>query len=112
MMFAAFPVPWLQDLVLFKVLKPLSSVGILRSLLTADAGVFLAYLEDEVRAADIRRRVAASARALMADSQCNDLIIVTYADGCVVAFDMLTDPRYVDIRQRRRKLLTFGSGLN
>jgi hypothetical protein len=103
MLLAQVPIESLQNFILFKLLQPL---------MTADAGEFRVFVDDELQAANIRRKVADAARGLMQRAQCEELIIVAHSEGCVVSLGMLTDPTCVDVARRTRKLLTFGAGLN
>jgi hypothetical protein len=56
MLLAQIPIESVQDFVLLKLLRPV---------LTAGAGEFKVYLDDELQAANIRRRVGDAARALL-----------------------------------------------
>jgi len=103
MLLAQIPVDAVQDFLLLKVLRPV---------LTAGAGEFRMYLDDELEAANVRRRVADAARSLMQTADCAELTIVAHSEGCVVSLGMLTDPINADVARRTRKLLTFGAGLN
>ncbi|MBV9602776.1 MAG: hypothetical protein JOZ87_38790 [Chloroflexi bacterium] len=103
MLVAQVPIEALQKFVLVKLLQPI---------MTADAGEFRIFIDDELQAANIRRRVADAAQALMQHAECDELIIVAHSEGCVVSLGMLTDPIFVDVARRTRKLLTFGAGLN
>jgi hypothetical protein len=103
MILAQIPIESVQDFILLTVLKPL---------LTAAAGEFRMFLDDEIQSANIRRRVAAAARSLMLLADCDELVIVAHSEGCVVSLGMLTDPVHADVTRRTRKLLTFGAGLN
>src|SRR5207247_1642529 len=69
MLLAQIPIESVQDFVL-KLLKPL---------LTAGAGEFRTYLDDELQAANVRRRVADAARALLRRAGCDELIIVAHS---------------------------------
>ena len=103
MLLAQIPIESVQNFVLIKILHPV---------LTAGAGEFRMYLDDELQAANVRHRVGASARWLMQKADCEELIIVAHSEGCVVSLGMLSDPVYADVAARTRKLLTFGAGLN
>ena len=103
MLLAQIPIDAVQDFVLFKLLQPA---------LTAGAGEFRMYLDDELQAANVRRRVGDAARALMRRAEHDELIVLAHSEGCVVSLGMLTDPVYADVAHRTRKLLTFGAGLN
>jgi hypothetical protein len=103
MVLAQIPIQSVQDFFLLKVLRPV---------LTACAGEFRMYLDDELQAANVRRRVAETARALMKLAACDELTIVAHSEGCVVSLGMLTDSTYEDVAVRTRKLFTFGAGLN
>ncbi|GAC1318320.1 MAG: hypothetical protein NVSMB2_13000 [Chloroflexota bacterium] len=103
MVLAQVPISSFQDFVLLKLLRPL---------LVTDAGEFRMFLDDELQAANVRRRVADAARYLMRESGCDELVIVAHSEGCVVSHGMLTDPESVDVAARTRKLLTIGAGLN
>jgi hypothetical protein len=103
MLLAQIPIDAVQDFVVFKLLQPA---------LTAGAGEFRMFLDDELQAANVRRRVGDAARALMQRAECEELVIVAHSEGCVVSLGMLTDQAYADVARRTRKLLTFGAGLN
>ena len=103
MILAQIPIDAVQDFILMKLLQPI---------MTADAGEFRMFVDDELQAANIRRRVGDAARTLMQRAECDELIIVAHSEGCVVSMGMLTDPVYADVARRTRKLLTFGAGLN
>jgi hypothetical protein len=103
MVLAQIPIGGLQDFILFKLLQPV---------LTADAGEFRTFLDDELQAANVRHRLASAARTLLERAGCDELIIVAHSEGCVVSLGMLTDPEFADVLRRTRKLFTFGAGLN
>lgn len=103
MLLAQVPIPPLQDFVLLTLLRPL---------LVTDAGEFRMFLDDELQAANVRRRVADAARYLLREAHCDELIIVAHSEGCVVSHGMLTDPTSADVAARTRKLITIGAGLN
>jgi hypothetical protein len=103
MIVAQIPIDALQSFILVKLLQPI---------MTADAGEFRVFVDDELQAANIRRKVADAARALMQRAACDELIVVAHSEGCVVSLGMLTDPTCADVARRTRKLLTFGAGLN
>lgn len=103
MLLAQIPIDAFQDFVVMKLLQPI---------MRADAGEFRIFVDDELQAANIRRRVGDTARALMERGETDELIIVAHSEGCVVSLGMLTDPVYADVARRTRKLLTFGAGLN
>lgn len=103
MLLAQVPIPALQDFVLLTLLRPL---------LVTNAGEFRMFLDDELQAANVRRRVADAGRYLMREAQCDELIIVAHSEGCVVSHGMLTDPVSADVASRTRKLITLGAGLN
>ncbi|MBV9895921.1 MAG: hypothetical protein JO020_17305 [Chloroflexi bacterium] len=103
MVLAQIPIDAVQDFILLKLLQPV---------LTAGAGEFRMFLDDELQAANVRRRVGDAGRALLRRADCNELTVVAHSEGCVVSVGMLTDPVYADVAQRTRKLLTFGAGLN
>jgi hypothetical protein len=103
MLLAQVPIESFQNFIVLKLLQPI---------LRADAGEFRIFVDDELQAANIRRRVGDAARALMERAQTSELIIVAHSEGCVVSLGMLTDPVYADVAKHTRKLLTFGAGLN
>ena len=103
MVLAQIPIDSIQNFFLFTVLRPM---------LTAGAGEFRMYLDDELQAANVRRRVGDTARQLLELATCDELIIVAHSEGCVVSLGMLTDPACADIARCTRKLLTYGAGLN
>ena len=103
MLLAQIPIESVQNFVLLQILRPA---------LTAGAGEFRVYLDDELQAANVRHRVGAAARWLLDKTGCSELIVVAHSEGCVVSLGMLTDPVYADVAARTRKLLTFGAGLN
>jgi hypothetical protein len=90
--------------VLLKVLTPL---------LTVNAGEFRTMLDDELQAANIRRRLA-DAIDWMVDTQgcAHNIVIVAHSEGAVVSFGTLVDPEFATQTQHVRKLITLGAGLN
>jgi len=103
MVLAQIPIEAVQNFILLKLLEPV---------LTAGAGEFRTYLDDELQAANVRRRVGDAARELLERAGSEELIIVAHSEGCVVSYGMLTDEVYSDVLGKTRKLLTFGAGLN
>ncbi len=101
MILAQIPIESVQNFILVKLLQPI---------MTADAGEFRMFVDDELQAANIRRRVGDAAGALMEHAQCDELTIVAHSEGCVVSLGMLTDPAFAEVARRTRKLLTFGAG--
>jgi hypothetical protein len=100
---AQIPIEPVQNFVLLKLVRPLLEAG---------AGEFRMYLDDELQAANVRRRVAEAARELLDRSACEELIVVAHSEGAVVSLGMLSDPTFADVARRVRKFLTFGAGLN
>jgi hypothetical protein len=113
MVLARLPLPGLQDFILVRLLQPLLQMQI---------GEFRTYLEDELQAANMRRRVAESIRWLLEPQGggCADVTIVAHSGGALLAFGALTDEELRrpgaplgDGRLRQvRKLITVGQGLN
>jgi hypothetical protein len=100
---AQIPIPALQNWILLRIVQPI---------LVINAGEFRMYLEDEVQAANVRRRVADSIDWLVEKEGCTEVIIVAHSEGCVVSFGMLTDPEFRAQADRVRKFISVGAGLN
>ena len=105
MVVAQIPYPPLQNFVLLTLLRPF---------LQYNAGDLRLYIEDEIQAANMRRRVADAVDWLthVERGDCASVVIVAHSGGSWVAHGMLTDVTYADQRERVRKLITLGSGLN
>ena len=98
------PIDVVQQFVLLRVIRPL---------LTINAGEFRTMLDDELQAANIRRRLADAIDWLVDHEQCQDnVVIVAHSEGCVVSFGMLVDPEFKHQASHVRKLITLGAGLN
>jgi hypothetical protein len=102
LLLAKIPVPVWQDFVLVKLVRPFLEIN---------AGEFRTYLEDELQAANMRRRVADVVSHLVDEEGCDDVTVVAHSEGAVVSFGMLTDPTLLAARHVR-KLITLGAGLN
>jgi hypothetical protein len=100
---ASIPIPALQDWVMLRLVQPL---------LVINVGEFRMYLEDELQAANVRRRAADAVDWLVNAENCADIIIVAHSEGGVVAFGMLTDPEFRATAANVRKFITLGAGLN
>jgi hypothetical protein len=105
MVIAQIPYPPLQDFVLLTLLRPF---------LQYNAADLRLYIEDEIQAANMRRRVADAVDWLTHAERgnCESVVIVAHSGGSWVVHGMLTDPTYAEQRARVRKLITLGSGLN
>jgi hypothetical protein len=103
MILAQIPIDVVQNFIVLKLMQPI---------MTTDAGEFRVFVDDELQAANIRRRVGDAARKLMHYADCEEVTIVAHSEGCVVSLGMLTDPAFADVACKTRKLLTFGAGLN
>jgi hypothetical protein len=103
MVIAQIPIPTLQNWILLQLVQPL---------LVINAGEFRMYLEDEVQAANVRRRAADAVDWLVEQEHCSDVIIVAHSEGCVVSFGMLTDHEFRASAASVRKFITLGAGLN
>lgn len=99
---AQLPIPTVQQFLL-RLLQPFLEINL---------GEFRSIVEDEIQAANIRRRIAETVDKLVTACHCRDVTIVAHSGGAVVSLDMLTDDRYRDAAAHVRKLLTLGSGLN
>jgi hypothetical protein len=97
------PIPALQNWILLRIVQPI---------LVINAGEFRMYLEDELQAANVRRRVADSVDWLADKEGCTDIIIVAHSEGCVVSFGMLTDPEFKAQAVKVSKFISVGAGLN
>lgn len=106
LLLSKIPIPELQDM----LLRPI------RAFLSINASEFRVNLEDELQAANMRRRIAAAVEWLLDDrpggGQCADVTIVAHSEGGVVSFAMLADPAHSHLACRVRKLITLGAGLN
>ncbi len=105
MILAQIPIPGFQDFILLRLIKPF---------LVVNAGEFRTYLDDDIQASNMHRRVAAVVTFLVEQEQCQDVSIVAHSEGAVVSFGMLTDrdSRLSDAQRRVRKFITLGAGLN
>jgi hypothetical protein len=102
---AQIPYRPIQDFVLLTLLRPF---------LQYNAADLRLYIEDEIQAANMRRRVA-DAIDWLTDTRrgdCQSLVIVAHSGGAWVSHGMLTDATYAAQRGRVRKLITLGAGLN
>lgn len=99
---AQIPIPTVQQFIL-RLIQPFVEINL---------GEFRSILEDELQAANIRRRAADRVRDLVDRHGCADVVIVAHSGGAVVSFDMLNDRAYADAAGKVRKLITIGSGLN
>jgi hypothetical protein len=97
------PIPALQNWILLRIVQPM---------LVINAGEFRMYLEDEVQAANVRRRVADSVDWLADKQGCTDIIIIAHSEGCVVSFGMLTDTEFRAQADKVSKFISVGAGLN
>jgi hypothetical protein len=82
---------------------------LLRPLLVDFVGDFRVYVTDEVQGVHIRGGVERSLDWLA--TQCDDIIVVAYSQGAVVAYDTLVAGQAAGIA-KVRKLVTMGSALN
>ncbi len=100
--------------------QPIQSFALLaltRVFLQYNASQLRVYYEDEIQAANMRRRVAEGIRWLMrAESDggggCDSVVIVAHSGGVWVAHGMLSDATYAAEAEHVRKFITLGSGLN
>jgi hypothetical protein len=102
---AQIPYPPIQNFVVLTLLRPF---------LQFNAADLRLYIDDEIQAANMRRRVA-DAVEWLTDARrgdCQSVVIVAHSGGSWVSHGMLTDPTYADQRVRVRKLITLGAGLN
>ncbi len=110
------PIPGLQDFILIRLLRPVVQMGV---------GEFTTFMEDELQAANMRRRVAQSINWLLTGRDqdgggCDDVTVIAHSAGTFVSFDALTDEELQrpeaplgDGRIGRvRKLITVGEGLS
>jgi hypothetical protein len=102
MVLAQIPIEPVQNFIVLKMLRPL---------LLTTAGEFKLYMDDELQAGNVRRRIADAAQELLTRTGCDDLIIVAHSEGAVVSLGTLTDPIYSPLATRV-KLITLGGGLN
>jgi hypothetical protein len=102
MALAQVPLESVQNFIVVKLIRPL---------LTTTAGEFRMYLDDEIQAGNIRRRVADAAQELLGQTGCRDVVVIAHSEGAVVSLGTLTDPIYSPITGRV-KLITLGGGLN
>jgi hypothetical protein len=103
MLLAQVPIGPVQDFVLLRLVRPFLEIN---------AGEFRTYLEDDLQAANMQRRVAAAIAWLVDEGGCDDVTIVAHSQGAVVSFGMLADPSFWRTARRVRKLITLGAGLN
>jgi hypothetical protein len=103
MLLSQIPIESVQNFIVLKFLRPF---------LTAGAGTFKLYLDDELQAANVRRRVADAAEQLLSRSSSSELIIIAHSEGAVVSLGMLTDKACEQTARKVRKLITLGAGLN
>ncbi|MDQ3811613.1 MAG: hypothetical protein M3336_15135 [Chloroflexota bacterium] len=102
MILSQIPIEAVQDFVLFRLLQPF---------LSASVGDFKLFLDDELQAANVRRRVADAARDLLDRVGCRDLVVVAHSEGAVASLGVLTDPEFRPLADSV-KLITLGAGLN
>jgi hypothetical protein len=105
---AQIPYPPLQNFIVLSVLRPF---------LQYNAAELRTYVEDEIQAANMRRRVAEAVRWLVTPTDqrgggCEAVTVVAHSGGCWVVYGMLTDPSYAQEAAHVRRLITFGNGLN
>jgi hypothetical protein len=100
---AQVPIPALQNFI---------AMNILRRFLTINAGQFRSFLDDDIQAANMRRRFTNTLHWLVNDAQCDEVYVLAHSEGAVIAFDALTRNQDPQLVSRVRKLLTFGAGLN
>jgi hypothetical protein len=103
MLVAQIPIDTFQNWILLRLITPL---------LLIDAGEFRMFIEDEIQAANVRRRAADAVDWLVTHEQCPDITLVAHSEGCAVSFGMLTDPEFAPQAGHVRKLITLGEGLN
>jgi hypothetical protein len=102
MVLAQIPIEPIQNFIVLKMLRPL---------LLTTAGEFKLYMDDELQAGNVRRRIADAAQELMTRTGCRDLVVIAHSEGAVVSLGTLTDPIYSPLGDRV-KLITLGGGLN
>ena len=102
MVLAQIPIEPVQNFIVLKLLRPL---------LLTTAGEFKLYMDDELQAGNVRRRIADAAQELMTRTGCRDLVVIAHSEGAVVSLGTLSDPIYSSIADRV-KLITLGGGLN
>jgi hypothetical protein len=105
---AQVPYEPIQNFVLLRLLKPF---------LQYNASDLRVYYEDEIQAANMRRRVAEGVAWLTRPESehgggCESVVIVAHSGGVWVSHGMLTDPEYGEQARCVRKLITLGSGLS
>jgi len=101
----------------FPPLQNFMVVAFFRIFLQYNASELLVYCEDEIQAANMRRRLAEAVGWLTrpaADGggDCESVTIIAHSGGAWVAHGMLTDDTYAWAHARVRKLITLGCGLN
>ena len=102
MVLAQIPIEPVQNFIVLKMLRPL---------LLTTAGEFKLYMDDELQAGNVRRRIADAAQELLTRTGCDDLVVIAHSEGAVVSLGTLTDPIYSPLA-KRMKLITLGGGLN
>jgi dienelactone hydrolase len=101
-------------------IRPLQTflvLAVLKQFLQFNASELRVYYEDEIQAANMRRRVADAVEWLTTPFErggggCASVSIIAHSGGAWVAQGMLTDPAYACTASRVHKLITLGSGLN
>ena len=104
-LFALAQVPFepLRDFVLVRLLRPFLEIN---------AGEFRTYIEDDLQAGNMRRRVADAVTTLAEEDGCTDVTLIAHSEGAVVSFGMLVDGTYCQAHESVSKLITLGAGLN
>jgi hypothetical protein len=100
---AQVPVKPIQDFIVVRVL---------RNILVVNVAQFRAFLEDEVQAANMRRKLINALTFLAVDCDCEDLYVIAHSGGVPVAVDLLCHPEGCEAVARVRKIFTLGEGLN
>jgi hypothetical protein len=102
---AQIPYKPFQEFVLVTLFEPF---------LQYNASQLRVFLEDDIQAANMCRRVADAVDWLTDEARggCQTVVLIAHSGGSWVAHGMLTDETYRGQQSRVRKLITFGSGLN
>src|SRR5439155_15597030 len=87
-------------------------VRILRNILVVNVAQFRAFLDDEVQAANMRRKLINTLDFLANQCDCDDLYVIAHSGGVPVTVDLLCPPEGCAAVARVRKIFTLGEGLN
>jgi hypothetical protein len=101
----------------YEPIQNFALLTLLRPFLQYNASDLLLYYQDEIQAANMRRRVADGVNWLMRPipengGGCDYVVIVAHSGGVWVSHGMLTDPTYGQQASQVRKFITLGSGLS